>query len=73
MALGSAQPEATQSQKLLMLQPETQTYFTSLRGTPHRIAVRAAELLICTHKSKLQQNETNFFKQKRKRRQQNLH
>ena len=41
-----AQPETTQSEDLLRLEPETPPYSTSLRGTPIRESARGAKLLI---------------------------
>ena len=56
-----AQPETTQSEDLLRLEPETPSYSTSLRGTPIRESARAAKLLITKSKSKSKPQEEETF------------
>ncbi len=49
-AAEAAQPETTQSEELIRLEPETPPNSTFLRGTPLRESARAAELLITKSK-----------------------
>ena len=56
-----AQPETTQSEELLRLEPESPPYSTSLRGTPIRESARAANLLITKSKSKSKHQEEETF------------
>ena len=56
-----AQPETTQSEELIRLDPETTPYSTSLRGTPLRKSARAAKLLITKSKSKSKHQEEETF------------
>ena len=56
-----AQPETTQSEELLRLEPKTPPYSTSLRGTPIRESARAAKLVITKSKSKFKHQEEETF------------
>ena len=62
-----AQPETTQSEELLRLEPETPLYSISLRGTPIRESARAAKLLITKSKSKSKHQEEETFSEEEAR------
>ena len=64
-AAEAAQPETTQREELIRLEPETPPYSTSLRGTPLRESARAAKLLITKSKSKSNTKKRKPFQKKK--------